>query len=392
MFTCAHCGASLQSARQTCARCNKGKGDSSLVLPTLQGFGEEVFDDGVKTLLSPRSVSDLDREHEYDEQHPQDDVVATSTFVSPIPSIPKQRSNASGFSDQKSFLTDSKTEVIRGKRSAHSLDDLETESMDFTLSEDDHLSHGQIDAGSVSPAGGQAPNKGMGQLELKTSTTPPPIPPPTPSLGGAYLRGVENPFSPKKLEARRAYFALWFSAQGQSAKVNLGRGGPLVHPLSKRKSGTIKLMRDAFQFEERFGAEVWRPLARRERFRQSLTLRSVNAVIRLVEMTIEQTEVISQIAIAVWQLKPSQEQVYYGAFNLFSGVSRIGGGQCEISLPFVQTPGPLFTIECDPNGDVWSLPNGGQELWSLVQPKEPISYGSVLATQGQLFSVIQTKA
>ena len=70
----------------------------------------------------------------------------------------------------------------------------------------------------------------------------------------------------------------------------------------------------------------------------------------------------------------------------------IGGGQCEISLPFVQTPGPLFTIECDPNGDVWSLPNGGQELWSLVQPKEPISYGSVLATQGQLFSVIQTKA
>ena len=390
MFTCAHCGAALQSARQACAQCNK---ESSLVLPTLQGFGEDLLDDGVKTLLSPRSAEDLRGGNRTTKalESEADHFSATSTLISPIPSIPRQDTESDGFIDHMSFTSDSETEVLHGRGVPSSFpyqgNDSDSDSVEHTISEEDQLTVEQI---KVNPTPGEG-HSFTQKSEIKAATTPPPIPPPSQSLGGAHLKGLENPFKPVKPTARiQSHIGLWLSPNGPHIKVRLTPDGALVNPHNSRKSGTIHFMRESFSFDERFGAEIWRPLRERGLLRPSLTLRSANVIVRLVEMTIAETEVISQIAVGVWQLKPSQEQVFYGAFNLFSGLTRLGGGQCEISLPFVQTPAPLFTLECDNNGDVWCLPNGGQEVWSLVLPEESLDYGCVLATQGRLFTVMQT--
>ena len=142
-----------------------------------------------------------------------------------------------------------------------------------------------------------------------------------------------------------------------------------------------------FSFEGALNQEIWQPVKDKMEITQNETLRSGSLIMKWVEMTVENTEVISQPSMAIWEVKANQERVFYGAFNLFPGISRVGGELCEISLPFVKTRGPIFTVELDLNGHLWCRSYAQSELWSLVQSEDRFAYGQILATQSKLFTI-----
>lgn len=374
MLKCAQCGAPLESSKQACKSCQTS---SVPVLPTLAGFGSAGGDDGLKTLLSPRSPADVERQ--------QREFGQTATLSSPLPSVPQDQA-LSTMKSHYDFSESTHTEI-----SAHSYSspyeplEVESDHMDFTISEDQEISLGE-DETTVE----LSKSRSSRSQPINTSTTPPPIPPPAQSIGGSKLKGLKNPFQKGRVtEYTPKLFSLWFGAHREKQKSEISAGGDLIIPGTNKKIGQVSFSAEHFSFGEHFNEEVWRPINGRVKMRRTMATRSGGATVRLVEMTIEETEVISQPAVAVWEVKQSGEQVFYGSFNLFSGISRIGGETSDIALPFVKSPSPLFTIECDLNGDVWCLPNAGHEVWTLVKHGERLRYGSVLAAQGSLFTIFK---
>ena len=365
MFTCAHCGASLASPRQRCKVCNKQRSPS---LPTLQGFGDELDEAGLKTLQTPRSEEAL-KQFELDSPY-------TVPFASPIPLVPQASSE-----DFDSFGQSDSTEVVR--RSDRSFED-------YTIS--DSGDQNDMTVADVHP---ELSNTKQSQFEsLKSSnfpsSTPPPIPPPNQSLGGVKWRGMQNPFAPRgQKDKTPTLIGVWFNHSGPSDRQNLRQGSTLNLPNTNTSVAKVRFSDRSFSFEERINQEIWCPLTQKTEVKKTDTLRSGTLIMRLTEMTIDETEVISQLSVSIWEVKVSQEQVFYGAFNLFSGISRVGGAGCEIVLPFIQHAGPIFTLELDLNGTLWCMANSRHELWSLVGEDKLFKYGSVLATQGKLFTIVR---
>jgi hypothetical protein len=363
MFTCARCAAPLENSRQRCKVCSEKKAPS---LPTLQGFGEEVDELGLKTLLTPRSEAEL----KYFDQHAQN----TDPLGSPIPAFPQSQRN-----DLDSFGSSDSTEILN--RIDDRFEDEGEDQLDMTITEGDELSI--------------TDDLKQGVLPLDSSSfpssSPPPIPPPSQSIGGAKWRGVYNPFTgTDQRQVKPSFVSLWFNHARPVDRQRLMQGNILLVPNTNKKVAKVLLSDTHFRFEDSLNQEIWRPVMGKTEVTKHHTLRSGSLIMRLTEMTIDETEVLSQPSVAIWELKPTQEQVFYGAFNLFSGISRVGGVGCEIVLPFVNTHGPIFTLDSDLNGVLWCMSHSGYELWSLVREDDLIPYGNVLATQGKLFTLLRT--
>ena len=378
MFRCAQCGAPLDSPSKGCLKCK----DSEPLLPTLQGFGDEPIDD-FKTLMTAKPP-----EHSLEESESDNKIGPyTTPLVSPIPQTPYD-----DFSSSSEFKSNDQTEVVSRHASEEFLDmDAinEEENIDFTVSEHNDLildEDSQFIEGEFEPL---QPNQTKHSLAAPSVvSSPPPVPPPATSIGGPAWRGVVNPFSPKSQVTN--YWSIWFDDSLKATKVKLDNLKSLVPPLLDFKISSLVVSDEHFFFDDTLNHELWRPVTQRIQIDQDKALRSAGIILRLVNMTIDATEVISQPSVAVWQVRPNQEQVFYGAFNLFEGVSRVGGLHCEIALPFLHNSEHLFTLECDRNGILWCLPNSGHEVWSLIQTEERLAYGSIVAIQGQLFTLVKT--
>ena len=402
MYRCAQCGATLQKEKQICPRCSDQR--AAPVLPTLFGFGEESMEDAQKTIQMTHRPEHSPRKSTKTHQ--------TSPLISPIPAIPDLSKYDSPIDHNlMSFATDDSTEVTSrqshfNKGGGSDLSDQKAEAIeaeydiDFTMSEgfEDHFSDIEVEPNEVD--------------EDFAIAIPPPIPPPSSdSMNSVDLRKIVNPFAaPKKQqidpsnnkvqpvashlslsptqnrERSLKSYVLWFSQQG-SIRQTIRQQEVLILPNTPKKLAKVHLNDQDFSFEGALNQEIWQPIKDKMEMTQNDTLRSGSLVMKWVEMTVENTEVISQPSMAIWEVKANQERVFYGAFNLFPGISRVGGELCEISLPFVKTRGPIFTVELDLNGHLWCRSYAQSELWSLIQSEDRFAYGQILATQGKLFTI-----
>ena len=403
MYRCAQCGSQLQSEKQSCPRC--GEQRAAPVLPTLYGFGDDSEQDALKTVQMTYKPK-----HSSSETPQSRSIHQTEPLISPIPMVPNHLGENTAFLDDfASFDSDDSTEITSGqanfnKNSFSSVSELATEishsepNHDYTLSEGFNPEDNFEDIDSAN-------DEFENDFEV---SMPPPIPPPSDSLGGIHLRGVPNPFAtgnqqfnqsqlqavqsantqPQLKDQDLSASILWFS-QHKALKQRLKQQESLLLPITQKKVGKVHLSQQGFSFEGALNQEIWQPVKKQIEMTQMNTLRSGSLIIKWVEMTVENTEVISQPSMAIWELKANQERVFYGAFNLFPGVSRVGGELCEISLPFVKSKGPIFTVELDLNGHLWAQPHGQRELWSLIQSADQFPYGQILATQGKLFTLLK---
>ena len=401
MYRCAQCGATLQKEKQICTRCSDQR--AAPILPTLFGFGEESMEDAQKTIQMTRRPEHPPRKSTKPSQ--------TSPLISPIPAVPDLSKYDSPIDHNlMSFATDDSTEVTSrqghfNKGGFSNLSDQRTEAIeteddiDFTMSEGFEDNFSDIEVG---------PDEGDEDFAI---AMPPPIPPPSDSMNSVDLRKIVNPFaapkvqkldphddkvkpkasqlSPSPLQNRARSLkshVLWFSQEG-SIRQTIRQREVLVLLNTPKKVAKVHLNDQDFSFEGALNQEIWQPVRDKMEITQNDTLRSGSLIMKWVEMTVENTEVISQPSMAIWEVKANQERVFYGAFNLFPGISRVGGELCEISLPFVKTRGPIFTVELDLNGHFWCRSYAQSELWSLIQSEDRFDYGQILATQGKLFTI-----
>lgn len=413
MYRCAQCGATLQSEKQTCPRCSDQR--EAPVLPTLFGFGEESIQEAQKTvqmIRKPEHPSPVPLKSRPSNQ--------TNIFGTSVPVVPEPIAQDHLIEDDfMAFDSDDSTEVTSkqsqfGKRSFSSVSDQRTEIIDSEDEIDFTLSEGFED-GFSDVEGLETENRGE-EADFDISIPPPP-PPTSDPLNSINLRNIANPFakastkqitsptdqvlpssmplknsseqgsnlqSQEQLKAK----VLWFNSD-RNIRHSIKQQEALIVPNTHQKVATVHLNQQDFSFKGALNQEIWQPIKDKIEITQEDTLRSGSLIIKWLEMTVENTEVISQPSMAIWAVKANQERVFYGAFNLFPGISRVGGEICEISLPFVKTRGPIFTVELDLNGHLWCRSYAQRELWSLVHSTDRLAYGQILATQGKLFTIIK---
>ena len=82
----------------------------------------------------------------------------------------------------------------------------------------------------------------------------------------------------------------------------------------------------------------------------------------------------------------------FGVFPLkSSAVTRVGGHLCDIVLPLSSThpslEGPLFSLEVSPESEIRVTPMFSH-FWRALSSGEEVSFGTVLALDHYLFSLI----
>lgn len=424
MRICSRCKSTLNGHQQNCGVCGE---KHTPTLPTLHGFGQDLEHEDFKTVQSlkrsTKSEMNIQKEATSNalnktNQENYASLHQTEPLISPIPTQPLNRYSADEAPIDKFDSNDQYELTQVGLRNGlfeelefSSVSDAKTEiteleeSIDMTISEEVDLNAEDL----VEELELNLKNKKISSFnptlmqsipapftESTAPLSPPPIPPALESFGGSHYRNVRSPFSKHvepQLETKESAKVFepkvfWFGEKVSQSLEIIDQFAELQHPTQKKRLAKVKLEDDSFAFEGALNQEIWQPAQSKFIVEKTHTLRSGDLILKLVEMTIEESEVISQPSIAVWQLKSNQERVFYGAFNLFPGVSRVGGTHCEITLP-LQTTGPLFSLELDPNGSLWCHLYPQHELWSLVHYQDQFTFGSILATQGLLFTVIK---
>ena len=86
--------------------------------------------------------------------------------------------------------------------------------------------------------------------------------------------------------------SIWFASSAETNKYKINQGDLLTLPVQDIKVNGLVLAKEHFFFTEQLNRELWQPIHSRFLVSETRQLRAFSLIARLVQMTIDETEVI----------------------------------------------------------------------------------------------------